>query len=196
MAEKRANIPVPPSSATKNKLLSRNNLLSLVWTRTSIFDFWSISLAAIETAETPSRKLRWILGDVNSIWYNRLYSVTLNLIRQYAVMSVDSVSSVANVFRVPLCDVLRAIPTFKRGFQNLIIKRKSMILIADIETDLSQINLDIHEYNSDSDVELPTASDSTLSSLPGTPSLSARACTAFIDVAPKTEPTSKAAAKE
>lgn len=71
-----------------------------------------------------------------------------------------------------------------------------MILIADIRTDLSQINLDIHEYNTDSDAELPAAPDSVLSSPPSIPPLSARACAAFIDVATKIEPTSETAAKE
>lgn len=60
-------------------------------------------------------------------------------------MSVDSAPPIANVFRVPLCDVLRALPTFKGGFQDLTIERKSMVLIANIGTDLSRINLDVHE---------------------------------------------------
>ncbi len=176
--------------------MSRNNLLGLVWTCASLFDFWSISLAVVETAKTLFGKLGWILDNVDSVWYNGLYSVTLNLIRQYAVMSVDSTPFVADIFRIPLCDVLHAIPTFKGGFQDLTIERKSMILIANIETDLSRINLDVHEYNSDSDAELPAIPDFALSSPPDTPPLSARACAAFIDMTNKTKPTSEAAAKE
>ncbi len=112
------------------------------------------------------------------------------------MISVNSTSSIVNIFHVLLCDVLCAILTFKRGFQDLIIKHKSIMLIADIGTDLSRINLDIHEYKLDSDVELPTAPNSALSSPPGTPPLSARVCAVFIDVATKTKPISKAAAKE
>lgn len=78
--------------ATKYELLSKTNLLGLVWTCASVFDFWLISLAAVETIKTPSRKLQWILSDVNGVWYNGLYFVTLNLICQYTVMSVDSAS--------------------------------------------------------------------------------------------------------
>ncbi len=111
-------------------------------------------------------------------------------------MSMNSIPSVTDVFHVLLCDVLRTIPIFKGRFQDLIIEYKSMILIANIGTDLGRINLYVHEYNSDSDAELPVTSDSALSSPPGTPPLNARACAAFIDMATKTEPTSKAVTKE
>lgn len=112
------------------------------------------------------------------------------------MISVDSASPVANVFCIPLCDMLRAIPTFKSSFQDLTIKCKSMVLIANIGMDLSRINLDIHKYNLDSDAELSAAPNFVLSSSPGTPPLSTRAYAAFINVATKTESTSKVAAKE
>lgn len=172
-----------------------NDLPGLVWTRASVFDFWSVSLAAVETAETPSGKLGWIMNDTNSVWCNALFSVALNLIRQYAVMSVDSARS-ADVFRVPLRDVLRAIPTFKGGFEDLTLERKCMILIADIGMDLARISLEVHEYDSDSDAVLPPAPDSTVSSPPGTPPPSAYACDAYVEVATKTEATCKQAANE
>ncbi len=111
-------------------------------------------------------------------------------------MSINSAPPVTNVFHVPLCDMLCAILIFKGGFQDLTIKYKSIVLIADIRTDLSRINLDIHEYNSDLDAELLAAPDSALSPLAGTLPLSARTYAAFIDIAIKTKPTSKVVAKE
>lgn len=180
--------PLPP--ATEEDLLKMNDLPGLVWTRASVFDFWSVSLAVVETAETPSGKLGWILNDTNSIWYNALFSVTLNLIRQYAVMSVDFTRS-PDVFCVPFRDVLRAVPTFKDSFEELTLERKCMLLIADIGTDLARISLEIYEYDLDSDVVLPPAPDSAVSLPPGTPLPSARTCAAYVDVATKTEATCK-----
>ncbi len=43
--------PSPPS--TDEDLLKFNNHPGLTWTRASVFDFWSLGLAAVETAETP-----------------------------------------------------------------------------------------------------------------------------------------------
>lgn len=57
----------PPLLATEDELLNRNNFPALVWTCTSIFHFWLISLAAVETTKTPSGKLRWILNNINSV---------------------------------------------------------------------------------------------------------------------------------
>lgn len=52
-------------------------------------------------------------------------------------MNVNDSPSVANVFYIRHCDVLHAILILKEGFENLTIKRKSMVLIANIRTDLN-----------------------------------------------------------
>lgn len=189
-AKKCPKIPPPPPPSYDEDLLNFNNHPGLAWTRASVFDFWSLGLAAAETAETPSGRLGWILNDIDSVWYNALYSVALNLIRQYAVMSVPAPTKGNEIFRVTLRDVLRSVPTFKGGFEDLTLERKSMLLVADIGTDLSRISLEVHEYNSDSDAVLPPAPES-MSSPDGTPPPGARACTAFVDVANKTEITAK-----
>lgn len=112
------------------------------------------------------------------------------------MMSVIFSPPIADVFCIPICNVLRAIPTFKDDFQDLTIKRKFIVLIADIGTDLSRINLEIHEYNLDWDAKLPTIIDSLLSLLLNTHILSTCTCTAFIEVVTKTKPIIKAVAKE
>lgn len=184
---------LPPT--IEEDFLKMNDLPGLVWTYASVFDFWSVSLAAVETVETPSEKLGWILNNTNSIWYNALFSIALNLIRQYAIMSVDF-TRFPDVFRLSLRDVLHAVPTFKDSFEELTLERKCMLLIADIGMDLARISLEIHEYDLDSDVVLPPTPDSTISSPPGTPLPSARACAAYVDVATKTEAICKQAANE
>lgn len=75
-------------------------------------------------------------------------------------MSVPAPTKGHEIFRVPLRDVLRSVPTFKGGFEDLTLERKSMLLVADIGTDLSRISLEVHEYNSDSDAVLPPAPES------------------------------------
>lgn len=92
--------------------------------------------------------------------------------------------------------MLYAIPTFKGGFSDFTIKLKSIVLITDIGIDLNWINLDVYEYNLDSDMELPATLDSTLSLLPGTFPLSAYTYATFIDVVTKIKTTSKAVVKE
>lgn len=166
----------------------------LAWSHDSVYNFWSIALAAVETAEIPSGKLAWIRDDTDSTWYTALHSVALNLICQFAVMSVNS--PFAETFRVPLRDVLRSVPTFKGGFADLSLERKSLVLIADISADLSRINLDVHKYETDSEVALPLLNASAGSSPPDTPPPSARACSAFVDVATKNKALYKQAARE
>ncbi len=110
-------------------------------------------------------------------------------------MSVPAPTKGHEIFRVPLRDVLRPVPTFKGGFEDLTLEQKSMLLVADIGTDLSLISLEVHELHYDSDAVLPPAPES-MSSPEGTPPPGARACTAFVDVANKTEITCKKAANE
>lgn len=59
------------------------------------------------------------------------------------------------MFRIPLYNVLRLVPTFKDSFNELMLKRKLILLVADINTDLSQISLEVYEYDSDSDIAFP-----------------------------------------
>lgn len=56
-AEKYTKILLLLSLTTEDELLSKNILSDLVWTRASVFDFWSISFATVETTETLSGKL-------------------------------------------------------------------------------------------------------------------------------------------
>ena len=175
--------PYPRPLTNDDELLSMNELPGLAWSRASVYDFWSISLAAVETSETPSGKLGWIRDDSESVWFNALYSVALSLIRQFAVICVDAPA--ANIACVALRDLLRSVPTFKGGFEELTLARKSLILSDDSPADLSQINLGVHDYESDSEVALPPHNETAGSSPPGTPPPSARACAAFVDVATK-----------
>lgn len=83
-------------------------------------------------------------------------------------MSVNFAHLAADVFRVPLCDVLHAILTFKSSFEKLTIKSRTMNLIANIGADISRINLDVYEYNSDLDIPIPAIVNSTISLPPNT----------------------------
>ena len=143
-----------------------NDFPGLNWSRACVFDIWSLGLAAVETAETPSGSLGWIGADEDSTWYNALYHVALSLIRQYAVMSVNDIE--AEIFRVPLGDMLHAISTFDNVLAGLTAERKAQLVIADIPLDLARADLRIHEYDSDSDASLPPPR-STASSRAGTP---------------------------
>lgn len=111
-------------------------------------------------------------------------------------MSINFARLTANVFHVPLCDMLHAISIFKNGFEELIIEQKSMILILNIGMNLNRINLDIYKYNSDLNVLQSATPNSAMSSLPNISPSSTCACAAYIDVADKTETTSKKTAKE
>lgn len=149
----------------------------------------------VEIAKTPFGRFRWILNDIDSIWYNTLCSIALNLICQYAVMSVPAPRKGHEIFYVPLHNVLRSILIFKDGFKELTLKQKLMLLVVDIGIDLSRISLNIPKYNSDSDAMLSSALES-MSLLKGTPLPSVRACAAFVDVTNKTEIVCKKAANK
>lgn len=71
-----------------------------------------------------------------------------------------------------------------------------MILIANIGTNLSWINLDLHKYDSDLETLLPAISNAVMSSLPNTLPLSGHVYIAYIDVAAKINVTSKKTTKE
>ncbi len=171
-----------------------NKLPRLTWSCVSIYDFWSISFAVIETSETPSGKLGWIQDDNKSVWYNVLYSVALSLIRQFAIMCVDAPA--ADVARVSLQDLLRSVPTFKSSFEELTLVYKSLILIDDSPTDLGQISLEIHKYELDLEVALLPHNKTAASSPPGTPPPSARAFAAFVNVATKNKAIYKQTVRE
>lgn len=148
----------------------------------------------VKTAEISSRKIGWILNNVDSIWYNGLFSVVRNLICQYVIMSFNFACPTANIFRILLCNILCTISIFKYGFENLIIKWKFMIFITNIG--ISQINLNILKYDSDLDVLLFATSNSAMSSLPDTPLPSTDTCAVYIDVVAKTKATSKKTVKK
>ncbi len=93
----------------------------------------------------------------------------------------------ANVARIPLQDLLRSIPTFKSGFEELTLARKSLILIDDSPANLGRISLEVHKYKSDSEVALLPHNKTAGSSPPGTPSPSACAYAVFVDIMTKNE---------
>lgn len=111
-------------------------------------------------------------------------------------MSVNSARLATNTFHILFYDVLRTIPIFKSGFENLTIKRKFMILITNIRTNLSWINIDPHKYDSDSEALLPATFNAAISSSPNILPLSGHACIPYIDVAAKIKVTSKKTTKE
>lgn len=150
-----------------------------------MYDFWSLGLAAVDTKKTPSSKLGWIYDDKDGRWFNALYSVPLSLIRQYTVMSVNKKE--AEIFRVVLDDILRAIPTIPNGCEALTNERKAQLVIANIPVDLAQTNLQVYDYDTDSDHEIP-APRSSVSSWSGNPPPGARARADFIETAVRNKP--------
>lgn len=65
------------------------------------------------------------------------------------MMSISTPTKGHVIFRVLLYDVLRLISTFKGGFDKLMLGRKSMLLVADISTNLFRNSLELHKYKSD-----------------------------------------------
>lgn len=110
------------------------------------------------------------------------------------VICVDA--PIINVARVPLRNLLRSVPTFKNSFEKFTFVRKSLILIDDSPADLDQISLEVHKYELDLEVVLPPYNKTAGNSLLGIPSLSARACDAFVNVAIKNEVMYKQTARE
>lgn len=126
------------------------------------------------------------MDDINSVWYNALYSVILNLIRQYVVISVNSICT-PKVFCVLLHNILHTIPILKNNFDNLTLKHKLMLLVANIGMDLTWISLEIHKCNLDLEVLLFLALTFAVSS-PFTTSLSSICAYAtFMEVIYKTK---------
>lgn len=165
-------------------MLEFSGLRGLTWSCTSILNFWLLGLAAMHTEKTSSGGLGWICGDTELAWFAALERVALNLIRQYAVMCVDVIES--EIFRIPLRDVLRAVSTFEGRFNELITKRKALLVIADVPVDLSHADLTVHEYDLDSEFVLPSK-QSANSSPSTTPPSNTRACADFVNIAIKNE---------
>lgn len=69
-------------------------------------------------------------------------------------MSVLTLTKGHEIFCGLLRDVLCFVLIFKDGFENLTLERKSILLVANIDTDLARISLDIQEYDSDLDAML------------------------------------------
>lgn len=132
-------------------MITFNDLLGLNRFCACVFDVWSLGLAMVETVETPSDNLGWISADEESIWYNALYCVTLSLIHQYAMISVNEKE--AKIFPIALDNLLYAVPTFSDRFLRLIVKCKSQLVVANIPLDLVQAHLQVHKYDSDPEIE-------------------------------------------
>ena len=93
----------------------------------------------------------------------------------------------AEIFRVALNDILCAISTISDGFEALINERKAQLVVADIPMDLAQTDLQVHDYNTDSDHEI-LVPQSSISSRSGTPPPGARARADFIETAVRNKP--------
>lgn len=91
----------------------------------------------------------------------------------------------ADVARVPLRDLLHSVPTFKSGFEELTLARKFLILIDNSPAHLGKISLEVHKYESDSEVALPPHNKTTGSFPPGTPPPNACVFAPFVDVVTK-----------
>lgn len=137
----------------------------------------------IETSETPLGKLGWIRDDNESIWYNALYFVALSLIRQFTVICVDAPT--ADITYIPLRELLRFVPTFKSGFEELTLACKSLILMNNSLADLGRIDLKVYKYELDSEVALPSHNKIAASSPPDIPLPSAHTYATFVHVATK-----------
>ena len=124
----------PRSPSNNKEMLQFNNLLKLNWSHACMYDFWLLELAAVDIKEILSGTLSWIHNDKVGRWFNALYNVALSLIRQYAVMSVNKKE--AQIFRVALDDILRAIPTIYNGFEGLTNEGKAQLVVANIPMDL------------------------------------------------------------
>lgn len=61
----------------------------------------------------------------------------------------------AEIFHIALDNILRAIPTIPDGFEALTNECKAQLVVADILIDLAQSNLQIHDYDTDSDYKIP-----------------------------------------
>lgn len=72
-----------------------------------------------ETAKTPLANLSLISRDKDNNWYIALYYVTLNLIWQYAMMSVNITE--VTIFRITHNDLLYTVPMFTKRFEKLTI---------------------------------------------------------------------------
>lgn len=113
-------------------MINFNNLPGLEWSQVCAADFWSVGLACVHTEETSSGKLGWIQGDEDKTWFFALERAALNLIRQYAVMAVDLTD--ADIYSVPLRDILRTVQTF--DWEDLVGPLKDRLVIRQSAGDL------------------------------------------------------------
>lgn len=93
----------------------------------------------------------------------------------------------ANITRVSLQNLLRSVPTFQGGFQNITLDCKALIFINKNSLDLSRINLELYTYKTDKDFMLLLHDKIVGSSPPGTLPPSVCACEVFVNVATKTK---------
>lgn len=119
------------------------------------FELVSLFLISSYWDKYPLQKTEWIINKVNSVWYNAMYFISLNLICKYVIMNIFILKKGYKISYIPLYDLLFLVSIFKSGFNKLIFKRKSMLFIIDVNTDLSWKKLDVHKYNSDFNIALP-----------------------------------------
>ena len=93
----------------------------------------------------------------------------------------------AKIFHVVLNDILYAIPTIPDRFEALTNECKAQLVVADIPINLAQIDLQVYDYNTNSNHEIPVPW-SLVSSWSGTLPPGARACANFIETAVRNKP--------
>lgn len=172
--------PRPPTS--NNDMTLFNSLEGITWSKANVADFWAAGLACVQTLHTSTGRLGWIQGDQDQIWYHALDHAALTLIRQYAVMAVNMTDE--EIFRVPVKDLLRSVPTFR--FEEMSPAIKSVLVIVEDCPNLFAANLAVHEYYDEATAIMPSSPDSTSSS-ESTPEPDARACDEFVSTATKNE---------
>lgn len=155
----------PLTLAINNNFFKKIYLSGPVWTHVSIFDFWLISFIAVKTVKISLRKIKCILNEINTVWYNRLFSIGGNLISKYAVININFTRFSSNIVCVALCDMLDIISIFNNGFEHLTIRYQFIILNVNIDMSLCWINLDIHKFYGDSNALLFVEHNFLISSL-------------------------------
>ena len=131
-------------------MIEHNGWAGLEWIRVCNANFWLVGLFCVQTEETLSGKLGWISGDKDNAWFDALDCAALNLIRQYAIMTVNLTEQ--NIYSVPLRDIFCTVQTF--SWDNFILLLRNRLVIHQSTSDFFNADLIV-----DIDSQLkPTAS--------------------------------------
>lgn len=175
--------PYPRPPTINEHITMFNSLKGISWSKANVADFWAMGLASVQTKHTSTGRLGWIEGDSDNINYNALDYAALSLVRQYAVMAVNT--SDKEIFCVPVKDLLRSIQTFR--FEEMSSALKARLIVVEDCTDLFSASLNIHVLYDEEEVPtLPASPDRTVLSL-STLGPDDRACDEFVAIAAKNE---------